>query len=216
MPVPSGPRVDIKRRLLRDDAHDAIRDAILRGEFTPGERLDDHALQEWLGISRTPIRDALKALEMEGLVESAAQSFTRVVTPDPTTVNDSLQTVGVLIGGVARLTTTSLETSARQALIHLADEALDAVKRQDAHAHTDTVFQTYDELLTHCPNATLVAITRTALLPMSFQYRATVAARTIAWELLESSWEGVRAGLQASDAVQAELAFEAMHRLPIR
>ena len=45
-----------------------MRQAILKGELKPGERLMEIALAEKLGVSRTPIREAMRKLELEGLV----------------------------------------------------------------------------------------------------------------------------------------------------
>ncbi|WP_081689901.1 GntR family transcriptional regulator [Leifsonia xyli] len=72
MPVPISNKVDLApRRLLRDTVAESIRSAILDGSFRPGERLHDEELQGWLGVSRTPIRDALNELSRAGLVEMA-------------------------------------------------------------------------------------------------------------------------------------------------
>ncbi len=53
---------------LRDVVFNTLRDAILRGELVPGERLMEIQLAEQLGVSRTPIREAIRKLELEGLV----------------------------------------------------------------------------------------------------------------------------------------------------
>lgn len=53
---------------LRDVVFQTLREAILRGELKPGERLMEIALAERLGVSRTPIREAIRKLELEGLV----------------------------------------------------------------------------------------------------------------------------------------------------
>ena len=53
---------------LRDVVFNALRQAILRGEFKPGERLMEIQLANKLGVSRTPIREAIRKLELEGLV----------------------------------------------------------------------------------------------------------------------------------------------------
>lgn len=55
---------------LREGVYRAIRHAILIGELAPGARLMEQQLSDDLGVSRTPIRDAIKALEEEKLVES--------------------------------------------------------------------------------------------------------------------------------------------------
>ncbi len=52
---------------LRDVVFHTLRDAILKGELKPGERLMEMHLAEKLGVSRTPIREAIRMLEKEGL-----------------------------------------------------------------------------------------------------------------------------------------------------
>lgn len=53
---------------LREVVFEALRDAIVHGEFEPGERLLEVALAKRLGVSRTPVREAIRMLELEGLV----------------------------------------------------------------------------------------------------------------------------------------------------
>ncbi|HEX6368382.1 MAG TPA: GntR family transcriptional regulator [Longimicrobium sp.] len=68
----SGARRDraITRVPLRDQVHHAIVDRILRDELRPGARISDTALARELGVSRTPIREALLRLEREGFLEA--------------------------------------------------------------------------------------------------------------------------------------------------
>lgn len=61
--------VDMNEYLpLRDVVFNTLRQAILRGELKPGERLMEIALSNRLGVSRTPVREAIRMLEKEGLV----------------------------------------------------------------------------------------------------------------------------------------------------
>lgn len=77
MPVPEA-RHAVRRELLRDSAYATLRDAIVAGTLAPGEQLHDDELCHWLGLSRTPVREALSRLADDGLVESLPQRFTRV------------------------------------------------------------------------------------------------------------------------------------------
>ena len=52
---------------LRDVVFNTLRQAILKGELEPGERLMEIQLAERLGVSRTPIREAIRKLEVENL-----------------------------------------------------------------------------------------------------------------------------------------------------
>jgi DNA-binding GntR family transcriptional regulator len=81
MPVP--PLRGVHRRgLLRDDVHATLRAAIVDGTLAPGERLRDAELAEWLGVSRTPIREALLRLERAGLVVTRPGHSTAVAPID--------------------------------------------------------------------------------------------------------------------------------------
>ncbi|MEO3974011.1 GntR family transcriptional regulator [Streptomyces sp. CAU 1734] len=79
MPVP-GSRGLVSRSLLRESAYRAIRDAIVDGTLAPGERLHDGDLVAWLGVSRTPVREALARLEQAGLVQTKPGRHT-IVSP---------------------------------------------------------------------------------------------------------------------------------------
>ena len=85
------------RRLLREEVYDRLFRAILQGTFGPGEILKDGELSEWLGISRSPIRDALLRLADIGFVEFKPSSFTRVAPLDARRATESAIVVGALL-----------------------------------------------------------------------------------------------------------------------
>jgi len=58
-----------RRRSLHDELVDGIRDLILEGHFRPGDKIPERVLCLHFGVSRTPLREALKALAAEGLVQ---------------------------------------------------------------------------------------------------------------------------------------------------
>jgi DNA-binding GntR family transcriptional regulator len=81
MPIPkSQQRVD--RSLLRDDVYLRLRDAIVGGTLAPGESLRDGELAEWLGVSRTPVREALLRLAGSGLIVARPGRSTSVAEMD--------------------------------------------------------------------------------------------------------------------------------------
>ena len=79
-----------------------IREMILRGELRPGERLAEIGLAERLGVSRTPIRQALPALAREGLLAAAGRRGYVVRSFSPDDVLDAIETRGLLEGLAAR------------------------------------------------------------------------------------------------------------------
>ncbi len=95
MPIPaSTPPID--RRLLRDDVFRRLRDAIVDGTFAPGEQLKDVELAAWLGVSRTPVREALLRLSASGLVESQPGRWTTVRSLDVRAIRDARDVVAAM------------------------------------------------------------------------------------------------------------------------
>ena len=120
MPVPQS-RGLVARSLLRENAYRAIRDAIVDGTLAPGERLNDGDLVEWLGVSRTPVREALARLEQVGLVRTKPGRSTTVSPLDVRAVRD------------AQSVTAAMHVLAvREALPNLSAAELDAMRGANA------------------------------------------------------------------------------------
>lgn len=83
-------------------AHSVLREAILQGHLRPGERLLVDALGTELGMSRTPVREALLMLEREGLVSSLPKRGTVVRVFTPTEVDEIYRMRMLLEGTAAR------------------------------------------------------------------------------------------------------------------
>ncbi|WP_405117456.1 GntR family transcriptional regulator [Phaeobacter sp. BS23] len=62
-------KIDKAPQTLRDIVQDRMREAIIDGHFAPGERLVERPLCDQLGVSRTVVRETIRYLEAEGLVE---------------------------------------------------------------------------------------------------------------------------------------------------
>jgi DNA-binding GntR family transcriptional regulator len=75
-------------RLLRDHALETLRNAIVEGRLRPGQRLTERELCQSLGISRTVVREIVRQLEAERLVEVAAHRGLRVATLSPRAVRE--------------------------------------------------------------------------------------------------------------------------------
>ena len=84
--------VDMNEYLpLRDVVFNTLRKAILKGELKHGERLMEIALAERLGVSRTPVREAMRKLELEGLVVMIPRRGAQVANITEKDLNDVLE-----------------------------------------------------------------------------------------------------------------------------
>ncbi|WP_441788376.1 GntR family transcriptional regulator [Leifsonia sp. 2MCAF36] len=185
VPIPDPIDGPTPRRLIRDRAYDAIREAILSGELRPGERLDDTELQNWLGISRTPIRQALYALTLEGFIETAPQAHTRVVRPRPEDAAHYLQTIGVLVAGVTVITMREATGEQRERLIERLRPATAAIGRGERNAFIERVSEYYIALVAMCPNPMLTRLVEQTATALGYSV-------VVAFEDLQIDWDDVR------------------------
>lgn len=133
MPVPVARGVH-RRGLLRDEVYRSLREAIVTGALGPGEQLRDTELEDWLGVSRTPIREALLRLERDGLVSAQPGRRTTVAREDPQRVAQARDVAGALHELAAR-TAAPLLTGADHARMDDANARLrEALEAADAPA----------------------------------------------------------------------------------
>lgn len=76
---------------LRDVVFQTLREAILRGTIKPGERLMEIQLSQQLGVSRTPVREAIRMLELEGLVNMTPRKGAAVAAISEKSLRDVLE-----------------------------------------------------------------------------------------------------------------------------
>ena len=109
----------IDRIPLRERVYQLVQRAIVSGELHPGQRVRDLDLAAQLGVSRTPVREALQRLEDEGLVETLPGAWTRIVPLDTQAAREAFPVVAVLHALATRLAVETLTeqdfTSLRQA-----------------------------------------------------------------------------------------------------
>ena len=94
----------VPARLLTEEVVERLRELIVLGELAPESKLNERVLCERLGISRTPLREALKYLASEGLVELLPNRGAAVAPLEPQTVKEIFVVLGALealAGGLA-------------------------------------------------------------------------------------------------------------------
>lgn len=94
VPVPS--ETLAPRALLRDEVFARLREAIVDGTLAPDEQLRDAEIAEWLGVSRTPVREALLELSRAGLVRALPGRSTVVASLDPRAIRDAQDVVAAM------------------------------------------------------------------------------------------------------------------------
>ncbi|WP_422385795.1 GntR family transcriptional regulator [Microbacterium telephonicum] len=130
------------RPLMRDDVYARLRDAIVDGTFAPDEQLRDTDLAAWLGVSRTPVREALLELGRAGLVRAVPGRSTVVAPLELAAIRDAQGVVAAMHALVVRTAVPRL-TSAdfdRMRAANAAFAAAHAAGDADAALHADAEF----------------------------------------------------------------------------
>lgn len=149
-----------------------LRSLVLGGGFTGGQRLSEVSVAEQLGISRTPLRQAMDRLVAEGLLERIATGGCRVATFSKQDIADAIEMRGVIEGTAARL---AAERGVAADLLLEAHDALaridDALSGQngldfDSYVKHNAAFHA---VLSRFPNSPIVQreIERISLLPLA-------------------------------------------------
>lgn len=131
MPIPTSETDSGPRRLLRDIVFDKMLAAIVDGTLEPGERLNDDDLVKWLGVSRTPVREAIAQLHTYGLVEIEANRYTRVAERDEAVHAEAAQLLKGMHDLGRKLTVDNLDMATRKSLTKSLTAVQKQIKAQD-------------------------------------------------------------------------------------
>lgn len=184
MPIPRSPeKTTTPRELVRERVYGQLKEAILSGVLLPGERLDEAELRGWLGVSGTPIRQALHTLSLEGLVETAPQSHSAVIAPRPEEARDTLQTIGVLVTGATILALPHLTADDRTRLAALARDVTVQHHSGDIPAITMAAGAYFGSIVKACANPVFMQVV--AQTGPSLSYHVTVTHRALDSDLGE-------------------------------
>ena len=142
MPIPSNLQ-PINRFSMREEVYHTLLGWIMEGELRPGEKILDKDLAEKMGVSRTPVREALRRLEDKDLVESSANRWTRVAEislEEPEMIYPILWTLEELAVAQAIDGLSTADFDKMEAINQALDRALDAddpvaASRADAQFH---------------------------------------------------------------------------------
>lgn len=146
MPIPH-----VEPHSVRERAYEQLKTAILAGQFSPGERLTEEHLARGMGISRTPIREALHKLESEGLITPlATRGF--VASQDSREEIDELFEIRAVLEGYAlRVICAAIDPGViekLEAIVVQAEAALGRRAMDEVFAWNTRFHDTLHELIT--------------------------------------------------------------------
>ncbi|CAG9269677.1 Transcriptional regulator, GntR family [Paraburkholderia caribensis] len=145
---------------LRQQVAENIRVAMLTGKFRPGDRLVERELVEMIGVSRTVIREALRQLESEGLVENIANRGPIVARTSRADAQGIYETRGFLEGLICKLFTLRASDEQVRKLRESADRLDKAYNKAEVQRLLELKADFYAILLEGAGNTTLEPLLR--------------------------------------------------------
>jgi DNA-binding GntR family transcriptional regulator len=142
-------------RLRREIAYDRLKDAIQHAELEPGQPLSETRLSKLLGISRTPVREALQQLAQEGLVQVIPGRAVTVATQSVQSVLDVVHMRLILEPELVRLATDAISDPDVAELQMIVGRMEAAVDEDDHMAWSKADTQFHEILGDACPNKLL-------------------------------------------------------------
>jgi len=143
---------------LRDVVFEYLRSAILNGDLKPKERLMEVQLAEQLGVSRTPIREAIRKLELEGLVVMIPRRGAYVGDISVKDILDVLEVREVLEGLAASLAAERMQKDELQSLRQVTEEFRKVFEEQNTQGMVEKDNEFHDKIFQATRNQKLLHI----------------------------------------------------------
>lgn len=144
---------------LSDEIFRKLADEIVTGALAPGGKIDEQAVAQRYGVSRTPVREALRRLSGAGLIEVRPRRGATVARIEVEQLTDMFDAMGELEGLCARLAAQRMTTMERRRLEMLAERAKTALKAKKPPDYARLNDDFHDLIYQGIHNATLAAQT---------------------------------------------------------
>jgi DNA-binding GntR family transcriptional regulator len=143
------PKIDVYRTLKK---------AIYSAYLHPGERLAETALADILKVSRTPVREALKRLEADNLVQKDSNKGLRVVQLSPVDIQELMHIAGILEGAAAELAIDGIGEDEISEFRMIQTKLEEAELNKEYEKWLTLNHQFHDVYLSHCNNTNLLRL----------------------------------------------------------
>lgn len=199
--------------ILSDEVYARVGAAIVDGSLAPGRLLRDIELARELGVSRTPVREALQRLERFGLVEIAVGRYTRVSVPDDALRADTAEFTIYVMGNALCMALPRCTDDELAALVALSDAVVGAARAGSERGVFDAATALFIAVTRATANHVLRGVMREGALAIERNLRDWPAFYEASVRSVEG-WRSLRDRIVARDGIGAEHALRALHRMP--
>lgn len=201
----------IARRSLHGELVPLLREMIIGGELRPGEKIPEQALCLRFGVSRTPLREALKVLAAEGLLQLSPNRGASVARISPEEIDELFPIMGALEALAGEIACTRLRPGDLARLRAMHEEMVEAYGRREVAPYIRLNRAIHDTLFEIAGNSSLTALYNNLMVRIhSVRYIARKSPQR--WREAVEDHERMMAALEARDgALLAEILREHLH-----
>lgn len=193
--------------LLHETVGSRLRDLIVEGELAPGSRISERLLCERFGISRTPLREALKVLAREGLVELRPNRGARVGTLEARDIADMFEVMATLESLAGRLACARVSDAELAEIRALHFEMLAAHARGDRPAYFHRNQAIHEAIVAAARNPVL-SVTYRSLAGRIRRARYLANMSDARWREAVGEHESILAALEVRDGARLSAILE--------
>lgn len=192
----------LDRISLHDRVVDALRRMIVTGELAPGARIVESDLAERLGVSRTPMREAIKTLVLDGLVDSPIHRGARVKPLESSEVDDLFDVIAIIEASAAERATRRITPPALVELQAMHDRMHRLYESGDRDAYFELNTEIHERIVDLADNPILSDVhARLMLRARRGRYLAIFSADR--WRQAVSEHDALMAAMLDQDAAKA-------------
>lgn len=189
---------------LREVVFKTIRKSILKGELSPGDRLMEIQLAKKLGVSRTPIREAIRKLELEGLVVMIPRKGAVVAGITEKSLRDVLEVRRALEELAITLACVRMSDDEIEELKHAEEDFQKAIEKAEPILIAGADERFHDIIFNGTRNEKLVLMLNN-LRENMYRYRLEYVKNPEQWKLLLEEHDEMFAAIQSRDIEKAKL-----------
>ena len=183
---------------LRDVVFHALREAIITGELKPGDRLMETSLAERMGVSRTPVREAIRKLELEGFVVMLPRKGAQVAQITRKDIGDVLEIRAVLEGLGVELAAKKMQAEDIEELKRINGEFASAIPTGDVAKLVELDTRFHDFIFTKADDERLQQIIGSLVEQVS-RFRVTYLRKPTYHDAIAKEHEAIIRAIEGRD-----------------
>lgn len=200
---------------LRDVVFNTLREAIIKGDLKPGERLMENQLAETLGVSRTPIREAIRKLELEKFVIMIPRKGAEVASYTKKDITDVLEVRAALEALAVTIACEKMQGQDMKKLVELKEEFAKAAKNKNIEEIISKDVEFHDIILKSTNNEKLIQILNN-LSEQIYRFRVRYINKMMDYSSLVKEHDEIVESVLKRDVIAAEkITYEHIKRQKI-